>query len=243
MHDEAQQPRDFAPTRWSLVRAAAGSDAECSRAALEELCRAYWFPLYAFARRRGFDASEAEDVVQSFLARLIEKRELARLAPEKGRLRSFLLAALQNFASNWRAGQRSLARGGGARLVDIDLVEADERLALAARASDSPESAFERAFARELMQRCLASLAEEYASSGRRALFEALAPTLQAGAEGARLAPLAEELGTSPGALKVAAHRLRARFGERLREEIARTVTGATEVEEELRELFRAAGA
>ena len=234
---------EFAPTRWSLVRRAADTDQQRAREALEELCRAYWFPLYAFARRRGLDAATAEDVVQAFLGRLIEKRELARVAPEKGRLRSFLLAAMQNFVSNWRASEESIGRGGGSRRVDFDRAEADERLALVARSDDSPERAFERAFARELMQRCIASLEEEYASSGRRPIFEALACTLQAGEDPPRLAQLADELGTTAGALKVAAHRLRARFGERLRELIAETVAGPDEVEEELRALFRAAGA
>lgn len=232
--------REFLTTRWSLVRRAAGSSSSASREALEELCRDYWFPLYAFARRRGLAAEDAEDVVQSFLARLIEKEELGRLSPDKGRFRSFLLAALQHFTANWRAKERSLKRGGGARKLEIDVVEADKRLQLEARDSEPPERAFERAWARELMRKCLEDLESEYASSGRAAVFEELKAALQPAEDAANHASAAQRLGMTEGAVKVAAHRLRVRFRERLRQRIAETVASEEDVEDELRDLMRA---
>lgn len=229
---------DFNPTRWSLIRRAGGSDGAVARVALEELCRAYWFPLYAFARRKGLDAHEAQDVVQSFFARLIEKRDLDALSPERGRFRSFLLAALQNFVANWRDHARAHKRGGGAPMLAIDTAGADERLGLIARDSEPPERAFERAWARELMSACVGELELEYRASGRRAVFDALKATLQG--ESYDSSRVALELGMTEGAVKVAAHRLRARFGEALRARIAQTVSSAEDVEDELRDLLNA---
>lgn len=238
MASDPAQSADFAHTRWSLVRRAGGADGEAARSALEELCRAYWFPLYAFARRKGLDAHEAEDVVQAFLARLIEKRDLDALSPEKGRFRSFLLAALQNFVANWREHARAHKRGGGAPMIALDVAGADERLGLVAHDSEPPERAFERAWARELMSACVGDLQLEYSASGRRAVFDALKATLQG--ESYDRERVANELGMTDGAVKVAAHRLRTRFGEALRARIAQTVSSAAEVEEELHDLLRA---
>lgn len=238
MSASEREPRDFQPTRWSLVRRAGAVDSAEAREALEELCRTCWFPLYAFARRRGLDAHAAEDAVQAFFAELLERRDFAELSPERGRFRSFLLAALTHHLSRRREHERALKRGGGLRALSIDVAEADQRLELVARAEDSPERAFERAWARELLQRCIAELSNEYAASGRRAVFEALKRTL----EGETYEPnaVAAELGLTPGAVKVAAHRLRQRFGEALRAQIAHTVADPSEVEDELRELVRA---
>ncbi len=230
--------RDFALTRWSLIRRAGEADADVARAALEELCRAYWLPLYAFARRSGLDAHAAEDIVQGFFAELIARRDFERLSQDKGRFRSFLLAALQHFVSKHRAAERALKRGGGAKALPIDTHDADERLGLAARADESAERAFERAWARELLSGAVDDLEREYAATGRRAVFEALKHTLQG--EGYDPQRVASELGATEGAVKVAAHRLRTRFGEALRARIAQTVSSAAEVEAELRELFRA---
>lgn len=231
-------PRDFALTRWSLIRRAGEADADVARAALEELCRAYWLPLYAFARRSGHDAHRAEDLVQGFFADLIARRDLERSSAEKGRFRSFLLAALQNFVSKQRAAERALKRGGGAKALAIDAHDADERLGLAAPTNESPERAFERAWARELLDGALDDLEREYAGTGRRAVFDALKSTLQGESYDAQR--VAAELGATEGAVKVAAHRLRTRFGEALRARIAQTVTSSEEVEAELRELLRA---
>jgi RNA polymerase sigma factor (sigma-70 family) len=234
----AGERREFLPTRWSLLQRARSADSGEARQALEELCREYWFPLYAFVRRRGFDAHEAEDVVQSFLARLIEKDDLGSVSPQKGRFRSFLLAALQNFVANWRAREQSLKRGGGARRLEFDIHEADARLGLVARESEPPELAFERAWARELMQRCVADLEAEYRTSGRGPVFDALKTALQSSDYDSAAA--VDALGLTEGAVKVAVHRLRARFRERLRARIAETVSSASEIEDELDDLFRA---
>lgn len=230
----------FLTTRWSIVRTARGADVVRARAALEELCRAYWFPLYAFVRHAGFGSHEAEDIVQGFFTRLIDKRDLDAVSEDKGRFRSFLLAALQHFVSNWRDHERAAKRGGGLQRLAIDLAAADDRLGLCARDADGPERVFERAWARELMQHCIDDLEAEYRSTGRGALFAALEPALQASTELADRAELAAQLGLTEGALKVAVHRLRARFRERLRQHIAGTVATADEVEDELRDLFRA---
>ncbi len=230
--------RDFALTRWSLVRRAGAADVEQAREALEELCRAYWLPLYAFARRSGFDSHAAEDLVQGFFADLLARGDIERVSREKGRFRSFLLAALQHFVSKQQTSERALKRGGGARALAIDPHDADERLGLVAPDNEGAERAFERAWARELLSGAVSDLEREYAASGRRAVFEALKRTLQGESYDPQL--VAGELGATEGAVKVAAHRLRTRFGEALRARIAQTVASAEDVEAELRELSRA---
>ncbi len=238
MESETTEPADFARTRWSLVRRAAAADEREARAALEELCRAYWRPLYAFARRKGLDAHACEDVVQGLLAELIERRDLDHVRAEKGRFRSFLLAAMTHYIANRGAHERAEKRGGGWRAIAIDAADADQRLGLAARDDDSPERAFERAWARELMDGAVTELEREYAASGRRAVFEALKGVLQG--EGYDPARAAEALGIAEGAVKVAVHRLRARLAARVRARIAQTVSSADEVESELGDLLRA---
>jgi RNA polymerase sigma-70 factor (ECF subfamily) len=234
----AREP--FHTTRWSLVLAAR----EQQRPALEELCRAYWLPLYAYVRRSGFDAHESEDVVQAFFARLLERRDLDAVAPEKGRFRAFLLAALRHFVANWRDHGRALKRGGGrvraASDLELDFAHADERLGHLSGATADPERAFEQAWARELLAACVAELGREYAESGRAAVFEELKDELQGAAGEGRTARHAEQLGLSEGAVKVAVHRLRARFREKVRERVAATVERDADVDDELAALLAA---
>jgi len=232
----------FGTTRWTWVGAAGGADSERARAALAELCAAYWYPLYAFVRRSGVAASEAEDVVQDFFARLIEKRDLGQVVRGRGRFRSFLCVAVRNHLANLRDRERAAKRGGGRVRLAVDLGAAAERYEreLPAIERDTPERIFDRAWARELMAACLVGLEQEYELSGRGPTFRALRDRLVPGSSGAPLSELARELGSSEGALRVATHRLRARFGERLREEIARTVASPEEIEAEIDELFRA---
>ena len=228
----------FHTTRWSVVLAAQAG----RRPELEELCRAYWWPLYAYARRAGASAEEAEDVVQGFFARLIEKDDLAAVAPEKGRFRAFLLVALKHHLANERDRARAAKRGGGrvraASELGLDFAGADERLALEAGGTSDPERAFEVAWARELLRAAVEELGAEYRASGRGAVFEVLRGEL-AGAGGDQAA-YAERLGLTPGAVKVAIHRLRARFQERVRARIAATVASDEEVEDELTALLGA---
>ena len=229
----------FLTTRWSVVLALGSNDAVRSRAALEELCRDAWYPLYAFLRRRGLDSERAADVVQGFFARLIEKRDFGELAPERGRFRAFLLAALQHHLAHEREKEGAWKRGGRVTHVSIDPRDADSRFQLEARRELSPERAFERAWALELLARVLELLRVEYAEDGKAALFERIKPAIQGG-ELADVPRLALELGMSEGAVKVAGTRLRRRYGERLRAAIADTVENDADVEDELRALLAA---
>ena len=231
----------FLTTRWTLVRDATAADPERSRRALEDLCRDAWMPLYAFLRRRGVASDRAADTVQGFFARLLEKRDFGVLSPERGRFRSFLLAALQHHRSHEREREQAEKRGGGRLALTIDPLDADSRLALAAADGESPEHAYQRAWALALLARVLDGLRQEYEADGKGDLFERLKPALQGG-DLEDVAGLAEALGMTPGAVKVAGTRLRRRYGERLRSAILDTVGSEAEVEDEIRALFAALG-
>lgn len=231
----------FHTTHWSLVLRAGGPEDAAAREALASLCQSYWYPLYAFARRRGAGAEEAEDAVQGFFARLIEKGDLRAVTPSKGRFRAFLLAALQHHLANQRDHEAALKRGGGRVVLEADFGAAGERFAREPDGARTPEQEFERAWALEMLRGAVEDLELEYRSSSRGELFEALRGELQG--EAAPHAELAERLGMSAGAVKVAAHRLRERFGERLRERVAATVASPAEIEAELGALLRALSA
>lgn len=226
----------FLTTRWSLVLAAGRGE---SAAALESLCRAYWYPLYAFARRRGATHEVAADLVQGFFAQLLERRDLHDVAPEKGRFRSFLLAALTHHAAHERDRERALKRGGGAAAIGVDWNDADTRFRLEPAHDESPERAFARTWALELLARTFAALEAEQSSPDERALFDALKPELEGRSE-ERYAPIAERLATTEGAVRTAAWRLRQRWRALLRAEVAATVTDPADVDEEIRGLFEA---
>ncbi|MBI5364749.1 MAG: sigma-70 family RNA polymerase sigma factor [Planctomycetes bacterium] len=229
---------EFHTTRWTLVLAAGGEDDAAAREALSALCRTYWYPLYAFARRKGAAPDAAEDLVQGFLARLIDKRELRQVARDKGRFRSFLMAALQHHVANERDRERAEKRGGGAVKLAVDFEAADERFAREPARGRTPEQEFDRAWALEVLRAALGELEREYRASSREALFDALRGELE-GAP-APHAEVAERLTMSVGAVKTAAHRLRERFGETLRSIVASTVSSPAAVEAELGALLRA---
>lgn len=214
--------------------AAGGADGARACAALETLCAAYWFPLYAYARRRGIPREDARDSVQALFARLLEKDGLALARPERGRFRSFLLGALRHWLANEWDRERAQKRGGGAAPIALDLESAEQRLELADRRELTPEQHYDRAWAIEQLERSLATLRGEYASRGQADLFEALAPTLTAGGDAESYAAIAARLGTSEAAIQVAAHRLRARYRETLRAEIASTLADPAAVDDEL---------
>jgi RNA polymerase sigma factor (sigma-70 family) len=226
----------FRTTRWSVVLDA--TRAEPSRAALESLCRAYWYPLYAFARRQGRSHEDAHDLVQGFFARLLEKNDW-RVAPERGRFRAFLLAALRNYAANERQRELAEKRGGGARVVSID-ADADSRYAIDAVDPSTPDKLYERKFALQLLDGALAELAAEQERAGKGAQFERLKMYLSGAVDDVPYEQVAAGLAMSAGAVRVAVHRLRKRFGELVRRAVADLVESPDEVEDEIRALLDA---
>lgn len=226
----------FLTTRWSLVAAAA--DSERAREALGQLAQAYWFPLYAYARRLGVAAHESEDVVQSFFARLLETGDLAKVVRGEARFRAFLRAALRHFVANRRAEDRAEKRGGGRVALDVDLGVAESRFVAecAGREAD-PEAVFERVWACELVARALASLEAEYRGTGRGDVFDALRGELEGAGDPAATAARA---GLEPGAYRVAVHRLRRRFRDALIEEVNDTVRDPDDAAAELDAVLRA---
>ena len=236
----SRQGSSFLTTRWSVLAAAASPDPVLSRAALETLCAGTWYPLYAFVRRHGHGADDARDLVQGFFASFLEKADLASLDPARGRFRSFLLASIRNWMADERERANAQKRGGGARSISIDFEDADERYRVDPGADLSPERLFERQWAIALLALALARIEAEYVSSGKRDLFEALKPALQGRSADAPLAEIATRLDSTEGAVKLAVHRLRKRFREALRAEIAETVSTEEQIEEEIADLFRA---
>lgn len=234
--------RQFATTHWSLVLAARGGDSPQSRAALAELCAAYWYPLYAYVRRRGHDADEAQDLTQGYFARLLEKDDLRDVDRARGKFRSFLLASFQHYLCNEYDRARARKRGGGRQPLPLDFPDAEGRYTREPAHDLTPEKLFERRWALALLDQVLGRLREEMTRAGKGAHFEALKPYLT-GEEppGGQRAP-ADELGLSAGAVKVAVHRLRRRYRELLRAEIERTLERPEQVEEEIRDLFAALG-
>ncbi len=224
----------FLTTRWSLVLSAGRGE---SREALESLCTSYWYPLYAFARRKGEPHERAADLVQGFFVVLLERRDLDGLAPERGRFRSFLLVALSHHMSNERDRERAQKRGGD--VVKLSLADADTRYGLEPSHDASPEALFERQWALQVLERTFERLAGEHDAPEKRALFDALKSELQ-GASELTYADIAARLGTTEGAVNSAAHRLRKRWRELLRAEVAGTLSDPDDVDDELRGLFAA---
>lgn len=234
----AQPPRRFATTRWSLVQQAARGNDTPARAALEELCRAYWLPVYAFMRRQTRDVHEAQDWTQGFFASLLSRDSLAQLSPERGRFRSFLLAAASHFASNERDKKNTIVRGGHVILQSLDYEDGEQRLARELSTTGTAESLFERQWAHAVLDRVLHRLREEYDSTDQHALFNALAGQLAGAAGEEHLKVLAERLQMSPEAIRVSLHRLRKRYRALLRNEISQTTNTPAEVDDEIRHLF-----
>lgn len=235
-------PREFATTRWSLVVAARGPSSPGAREALARLCEAYWYPLYVYVRRRGHDADVAQDLVQEFFARLLASDFLESADPSRGRFRAYLLAACKHFLANERDRACAQKRGGGKAVWSLDLGSAEDRYGREPSHEMTAEKLFERRWALTLLDRVLANLREEHAARGKEAWFDHLRGFLVGDAGGLSQSAIARELGTTPGAIKVAVHRLRQRYRELLRAEIAQTVEGPDNVEDEVRELFTALG-
>jgi RNA polymerase sigma-70 factor (ECF subfamily) len=237
-------PRHFATTRWTLVAAAGKQATPEARKALAELCRLYWYPLYAFVRRRGYDAEEALDLTQGFFTRLIEKNDLAAADPNRGRFRSWLLASVKHYLANEWDRATAAKRGGGKAVysIDIDPDDAEGRYRHEPSHQLTPERIFDRRWALTMLEQTLSDLRAECDRDGKAALFEALRPSLTAEGQDDSYQDVADRLATTQGAVKVAAHRLRRRYRELLREQIAQTVERPDDVDDEIRDLFAALG-
>jgi len=230
----------FATTHWTVVLAAGNQDSAVAVEAMEKLCRTYWYPLYAFVRRKGHDAPEAEDLTQEFFARLLRHDFPAGIKPGGGKFRSYLLTALQHFLTNEWQRARAEKRGGGRPVLSLQELDAEGQYRLEPADGATPETLFDRRWASVLLDRVREQLRREYAAEGKSDLFDKLQPCLT-GAE--RLLPYAElarQFGQSESGVKMAVHRLRKRYGELLRQEIVQTVASPKDVEEEIRSLLAA---
>jgi RNA polymerase sigma-70 factor (ECF subfamily) len=232
----------FATTHWTVVLAAGRRSTPQADAALEELCKTYWFPLYAYVRRRGHAKTAAEDLVQEFFARLLEKNFLANLDGEKGKFRAFLLAALKHFLANEWDKAQAQKRGGGAAHLSLDWQTADTKFQVAATNEPSPDRAYDREWALALLAKVIERLQAECAAEGKGKLFEQLKTFLMAGGGDSAQAEVAKALGMEEGAVRVAVHRLRKRYRALLRDEIAHTLADESQVAAEMQALFGAFG-
>jgi RNA polymerase sigma-70 factor (ECF subfamily) len=224
----------FHTTHWSVVLAARQADAPGADQALAHLCQAYWYPLYAYLRRAGWSEPDAQDLTQGFFAHLLEHQTLDRVGREKGRFRSFLLASLKYYVANQRAREHRQKRGGGRTLLSFDAMTGEERYRLEPRDERTPDALFERRWAMELLDRTLVRLASEYRDGDRARLFAALQPFLAAKEGGDGYAALAARFGCSEDAIKKTVQRMRRRYQELFRDEIARTVSAPEGIEDEL---------
>jgi RNA polymerase sigma-70 factor (ECF subfamily) len=231
--------RFFPNTRWSLVLAARQPQSPESAAALEALCRAYWYPLYAYVRRSGQSPADAQDLTQEFFCRLLEKRWLNSADREKGRLRTFLVVALKHFISKEQRRASAHRRGGGQALALFDTAFAESRYAADSQAL-APDETFDQQWALTLLQLTVDRLRDEFSTAGKLGDFETLKSCLLADRGSIDYAAVAKQLGVKEGAARVAAHRLRKRFREIYREEISQTLADGSDLESEVRHLAAA---
>jgi RNA polymerase sigma factor (sigma-70 family) len=228
----------FATTHWSVVLAAGQRGLPEASGALENLCRTYWFPLYAYVRRRGYSPEDAQDLTQQFFA-LFLKKEYFRLAdPSRGRFRTFLLHALEHFLINEWARAHCAKRGGGTPPLSLDVADAEHRYALEPASTLTPERAYEKQWAATLLAQVLSTLRQEYATDGNSRMFAELADLLWGKEGSVSFAEIGARLGMTEGAARAAMHRLRTRYREQLRREVSQTVNEPGEVDEELRYLI-----
>ena len=227
----------FATTHWSVVLAAANRQSPEAAVALERLCKTYWYPLYAYIRRRGYSAQDAEDLTQSFFAHLLERHALHRVSPAKGKFRSFMLASLNYFLADQFDRNSAQKRGGGQTLISFEVHDAEDRFRFEPMDVCSPDKIFERRWALTLLDRVLALLKDEFAEAGKSVRFDRLSIYLVSKSGESSYAEAARELGQTEHAVKKAIQRMRQRFYELFREEVANTVATQAEVEEELQYL------
>lgn len=230
----------FALTHWSVVLAAGRSESTHAQAALEQLCANYWHPIYFYVRRQGHNPADAQDLTQEFFTRLLARNDLAAVDRSKGRFRSFLLASLKHFLANEWDKAKAQKRGGGQIPLSIDATTAETSYAVEPVERLSPDKLYERRWALALLQQVMSQLKSDYAREDKADVFSALKGTLTGERGTETYAQIARRLGTSEGAIKVAVHRLRRRYRELLRAEIAHTVSQPEEIDEEIRALFAA---
>jgi RNA polymerase sigma-70 factor (ECF subfamily) len=233
-------PPVFNTTRWSVVESAGAADSKAASAALEQLCKTYWSPVYAYARCFGSSPDDALDLTQGFFEKVIAGGYFAQADRSRGRFRSFLLASLKHFILNQHAKEKAVRRGGRMEFIPFDQSTAETRFKIEPVDRRSPDRAFERQWALALLEEVMESLRAQYSKAGETRLFDALQPCLATGRDRLSYAELGAGIGLSEGAVKVAVHRLRKRYRELLRQKVADTVSGSDVVEAELRYLFQA---
>lgn len=229
----------FATTRWSLIVAANQSPSPAAEQALAQLCQSYWYPLYAFVRRRGHQPSDARDLTQGFFLALLEKNYVQAADPNQGRFRSFLVTAITRYLSKQREYKAAQKRGGAAPHVSLDFDDGERRYQQEPVNHWTAEKIFDRRWALTLLERALARLRGEFKASGKLPLFEALKTYLTGAGDAPAHQVAAEQLGLTAGAVKVAIHRLRQKYREALREEVAQTVVATEDVDDEIATLLR----
>ena len=228
----------FTTTHWSVVLAAGQRELPQAAEALERLCRTYWYPLYVYVRRQGKSPEDAQDLTQDFFCRLLEKNYLAKADRDRGRFRTFLLGSMNNFLVNeWRRAGR-LKRGGGVEFLSIDTDAAEDRYAAEPAKDSNPDAAYEQRWAVTLIEQVLAALSQEFKAADKARLFEELKGFIWGDKSTASYAEIAGHLNLTEGSVKVAVHRLRQRFRELLRAEVAHTVARPEDVNDELRHLI-----
>ena len=232
----------FRTTHWSVVLSAKNLDSPESEQAIETLCETYWYPLYAYVRRAGYSREDAEDLTQGFFTRFLEKRALQSVDRSKGKFRSFLLVCLKNFIHNEWEKSQTLKRGGALRLLTLDFEYGENRYLREPTHEATPDRLFERSWAEILLKEVLDRLQNEYTAAGKDELFDQLHPYLEGNRDQIPYAELAQGLGMGLSAIKMTVLRLRRRYGELLRQEIAQTVATPEEVDDEIRHLFAALG-
>ncbi len=233
-------PQRFRTTRWSVVVAAGGPESLLAKAALEDLCGAYWLPLYSFARRRGASEHEAQDLTQAFFAALLEKNYVADADRQRGKFRTFLLTSFRHHCSKEREKAAAQKRGGGRVHLSLDFDEGERRYRLEPTSDLTPERVFERRWALTTLERGLERVKHHHERAGDLATFEALEPFIAPGTVRPTYAETAERIAKSETAVKAAIRRLRIRYREALRAEIADTVPAETDIDAEVRELMEA---
>jgi len=230
----------FATTHWSVISAAGKSSSPQQKQALETLCQSYWFPLYAYLRRRGHDTHQAEDLTQAFFAHILEKKDLQTADPKHGKFRSFLLVRLKYFLSDERDRAQAKKRGGGKNVLSLSIQNAEGQYALEPAIQLSPEMLFEKSWALTVLERTMYRLEAEMADKNKQKLFDCLKVYLTTDKDAIPYQNMAAELSITEGSVRVAVHRLRRRYRKLLREEIAQTVGGEDQIDEEMGCLFAA---
>ena len=230
----------FATTRWSIVVAAGHRSSPDSQRALESLCQAYWYPLYAYVRRRVTDVSEAQDLTQAFFAELLEKNYVESATPERGRFRAFLLTAFKHFLSRQWEKARAKKRGGGRAPISLDFDMADSRFSTELASGLTAEQIYEQQWALALLQQTLERLESDFVGVGKALQFQTLKGFMIGEHSGTTYAAAAARLNMTEAAAKMAASRMRRRYRQLMRDEIAQTVSGPDEVDDEIRKLFTA---